>query len=327
MTLHHLVLIGLWIFPVFANAQSWGIQMRGGDPAMHIVCDGELVAKYHHKGVSKPYFYPIIGPTGEPVTRGFPMDPQPDEQTDHVHHRSMWFGHRDVNGFDFWSEQPEGEAANPKIGKIVHTALGSIRAGSNPLEITARNDWLAGEGNLICQDERTYRFAKTAEGFLTIDWDITIKATQGDVTFGDVKDGGMGLRVIPTLRLKPVNADQKATGNILNSEGVAGKEAWGKRAAWIDYFGTERKGNPIGIAIFNHPENLRHPTWWHARDYGLVAANPFGIQSFEKTEEPEGRYTIPEGGSLRLRYRFLVHPDTPDKAGVAKAYTAYVKED
>ncbi len=300
--------------------------MRGGDPTMQVVCDGEVVAKYHYKNVSRPFFYPIIGPTGEPVTRGFPMDPQPDEQTDHVHHKSMWFGHRDVNGYDFWSEQPAEGPENPKIGKVVHSALGSMRAGSNPLMFTCRNDWVLGDGTVICRDERTYHFAKTPEGFLTIDWDITIKASEGEVTFGDVKDGGMALRMIPTLRLKPVDPEKAATGQAVNSEGVTGGEVWGKRAAWIDYFGPDRKGNPIGIAVFNHPENLRHPTWWHARDYGLVSANPFGIQQFEKTAEPEGNYTIPAGESLRLRYRFFIHRDTPEQAGVAKAYIDYTKE-
>ena len=66
-------------------------------------------------------------------------------------------------------------------------------------------------------------------------------------------------------------------------------------------------GKTIGMAIFDHPSNPRHPTWWHARYYGLVAANPFGIHDFEKQPDGTGDLTIPAGKSVTFRYRFLFH--------------------
>jgi len=317
MKLHGLGLaLGIWAVSLWTAAgQNWGIVKTGGDPAMQIMCDGELVSKYHTQDVAKPYFYPLIGPGGTGITRGAPMDPQPDEATDHPHHRSLWFGHGAVNGVDFWHE---GDGR----GTIVHTALGSMKMGSGQLTFTTRNDWMKPDKTTrVCQDERTYRFSKTPEGALAVDFDILIKASDGDVTFGDTKEGSMALRLIPTLQTKgPV-----AKGKIVNSEGLTDNAAWGKRAPWCDAFGPDREGKTVGVALFSHPENPRHPAAWHVRDYGLFAANPFGSQQYDKAG-PSGDFTVKNGETLRLRFRVFLHLDDAEKAGVAKAYAAYVKE-
>jgi hypothetical protein len=298
---------------------------------MQILCDGVLVTKYHYEDVPRPFFYPVIGPSGEHLTRGYPMDFHEGEARDHYHHRSMWFGHRGVNGVDFWSEAqtwPEGKMPpETKLGKMVHKGFSSMKMGMNPAQFTVRNDWVGPDGEKICEDVRTFTFTRTPSGEVCIDWDVTLKATAGPVTFADDKDGTMAIRVIPGLQL--VSADDKSKsggGHILTSAGVKDHEAWGKRADWIDYFGADRRGNPVGVAVFDHPENLRHPTWWHARDYGLLGANPFGVRHFEKKEKAEGEFSITEGGALRLRYRFFLHKGTPEQAGVAQAYADYAQQ-
>ena len=302
-----------------ALAQNWAMQKSGRDPAMAILCDGQLVTKYHYQDVPRPFFYPIIGPTGEEMTRGYPMNPHEDEQTDHVHHRSLWFGHGDVNGVDFWHETPKGKEETRPHGKIVHTAFSGMKAGSGPMEVRSRNDWVTNQGVKLCEDARVYRFSKTADGQIAIDFDLTLKATAGEVKFGDTKEGTMAMRVLPTMR-------QDSTGHILNGEGVSGKEAWGKRAAWCDFYGPDRKGNVVGIAIFNHPQNAGHPTYWHARDYGLFAANPFGKRAFVGKDSEEGGHTLAAGAELRLRYRILLHQGEAMDAGLEKAYRTYVSE-
>jgi hypothetical protein len=317
--------------PGLARAQSWSIVKEDNDAAMQILCDGVLVTKYHYEGVPRPYFYPVIGPTGEPITRGYPMDPHDDEAKDHYHHRSMWFGHKGVNGIDFWAEEQTWEPGKmppgTKLGKVVHNGFSSMKMGTNPAQFTVRNDWIGPDGVKVCEDARTYTFAKTPGGAILIDWDITIKATQGPVTFSDDKDGSMALRVIPGLQPASVTDKSKpGAGHILSSEGIKDKDAWGKRANWVDYYGVDRKGNATGVAIFDHPENLRHPTWWHARDYGLFCANPFGIHDFEKKDKPEGEYSLTSGGSLRLRYRFYLHKGSAEEAGLPAAYAEYVGE-
>ncbi|MFT5465621.1 MAG: hypothetical protein ACI8UO_000716 [Verrucomicrobiales bacterium] len=303
-------------------AQGWSMTKQGGDPTMAILCDGQLVTKYHYQDVPKPFFYPIIGPSGEEMTRGYPMNPHDDEQTDHIHHRSLWFAHGDVNGVDFWHETPPGKKETRPHGKIVHTAFSGMKAGTGPMEIRCRNDWTANDGKKICEDSRVYRFTKTAEGFFAIDFEITLKATAGEVKFGDTKEGTMALRVLPTMRLE----GEHAKGGIVNSEGDSGKAAWGKRAPWCDFFGPDRAGNAVGAAMFNHPENLNHPTYWHARGYGLFAANPFGKRGFEGKDAEEGGHTIKADEEVTLRYRILLHRGKPDEAGVAKAYRSYVSE-
>ena len=101
-------------------------------------------------------------------------------------------------------------------------------------------------------------------------------------------------------------------------------DAWGKRADWCDYF-APYNGKTYGVAIFDHPQNLRHPTWWMARDYGLFAANPFGQHDYENLKDQPhiGDYTIPAGGSLTMRYRFYFHEGDPEAAQVAARYADY----
>jgi hypothetical protein len=322
------VLLLSWVSVPSVSAQNWSIVKDEKDPAMQILCDGMLVTKYHCENVPRPFFYPVIGPGGEHLTRGYPMEWHEGEAKDHYHHRSMWFGHKGVNGVDFWSEEqtwPAGKKpAGTKLGKIVHTGFGSMKMGTNPAQFTVRNDWVGPDGVKICEDARTFTFTKTPAGEFFVDWDITLKAGAAPVRFEDDKDGTMALRVVPGLQL--VSADdktKKSGGSILTSQGIKDQDAWGKRAPWVDYFGTDRKGQAVGVAIFDHPNNLRHPTWWHARDYGLFCANPFGISHFEKKEKPEGEFVIAPGDSLRLRYRFFLHKGSPEQAGVAAAYAAY----
>lgn len=134
----------------------------------------------------------------------------------------------------------------------------------------------------------------------------------------------MGIRTNPNLRLKatPKNGNHTAGGHSINSEGVKDREMWGKRAAWVDYWG-DIDGQLTGVAIFDHPQNPRHPTWWHARDYGLVAANPFGVNHFENKPDGTGDMTLKSGEEMTFRYRFLFHPGDAKSAKIAEAYQAY----
>ena len=131
----------------------------------------------------------------------------------------------------------------------------------------------------------------------------------------------MALRLAPTMRLK----GKVAQGHIVNSEGVHDGQTWGKRAKWVDYYGPV-EGHEIGVAIFDHPTNPRHPTWWHVRDYGLFAANPFGIHDFEKKEKGAGDLIVPEGESITFKYRFYIHEGNEQEGGVAEAYERYTRE-
>jgi len=295
---------------VIGNGGS-GWSVSRGEHGLDIHWKGKLVTTYRTDDGPKPYFYPVVGPTGETLTRGFPMDPQPDESKDHRHHRSLWFGHRDVNGIDFWSEprpSPKPRDPDPGRGRIRHAGTRGIEVGPEGVTLRVENAWEDHQQRTVCEDRRTYRIARRSDGAVILDWDITISATAGDCTFGDNKDGTMAVRVIPGLRLKVgKERNQPGTGHILTSKGRKDEEAWGSRAKWVDYSGKDRSGHDVGVALFDHPENLRHPTWWHARNYGLCAANPFGVSYFEKKERGTGDFVLAAGESLRLRYRVLLH--------------------
>ncbi len=151
-----------------------------------------------------------------------------------------------------------------------------------------------------------------------MDFEITIHASEGKVVMGDTKEGSMAIRLAPTMRLKGT----VGKGHILNSEGLRDGETWGKRAAWCDYYGPV-KGQVVGVAIFDHPQNPKHPTWWHVRDYGLFAANPFGVHNFENKPKGVGDITIPAGESLTFKYRFYFHKGDTKRAKVAEYYHEY----
>jgi hypothetical protein len=313
------------ISPCLAQtAKSEGrVQITKLADRVRVEINGQLFTEYHYKGAPKPYCYPVIGPTGAGMTRDWPIKDTPGEQHDHPHHRGFWFGHGVVNSSDLWTD------SNPKTGKIVHNDFIEIKSGTKSGEFKARNNWLDAAGKTLCTDEQTMRFYHPGGApERMFDFDITIHASNGDVLLGDTKEGMLAFRIAETMRLtkmtpkgeKPIPGD----GHIVNSEGVRDAGAWGKRAAWVDYSGPVNS-NIVGIAIFDHPSNLRHPTWWHARDYGLLAANPFGRHDFEGAPEGAGNYTIPAGKSLTLRYRIYLHEGDEKQGKVAERYKEYVQ--
>ncbi len=162
------------------------ITAERSDQGVVVKIDGRLFAEYRTRSGTKPILWPIIGPTGKPMTRDFPMSDQTGEATDHPHHRSMWFSHGDVNGINFWLEQGE-------VGTIKHVEFTKI-AGGKTAVISTGNDWLSPNGKKVCEDRRTLHF-DTDGNARWIDFDIDIKASEGPLRFGDTKEGTFGVRV------------------------------------------------------------------------------------------------------------------------------------
>lgn len=319
----------LALLSTFALASAACAQVTLTEKPDHIrvEIDGQLFTEYHFTGARRPYIYPIIGPTGAGMTRDWPLkEGTPGEESDHIHHKGLWFGHRHVNGAGFWEDSAK---AGTKLGQIIHEKFLEVKGGADQGSIRTRNKWALDEGGeIICHDERTVRIHRVKDGRL-LDFDITIYAAEKDVVFGDDKDGAMAIRVAETMRVEKHKAkgEKKAPpgeGHILNSEGHKDGDAWGKRAKWCDYFGPVQ-GRTVGVAIFDHPSNPRHPTWWHVRTYGLFAANAFGQAQFEKLPDKQaGAYTIPAGKNATFRYRFYFHEGDPERAKVAARYSDYI---
>jgi hypothetical protein len=262
----------------------------------------------------KPILWPVIGPTGQEMTRAWPMrKDNPDEKTDHVHQRSFWFTHGEVNGIDFWAET----AAKERQGSIKHRELVKAEGGPNS-SIVTRNEWLGPDGGKILSDLRTLRFGADGET-RWIDFDITLTAEADEVHFGDTKEGSFGLRIAESMR-----TDRKPAGKIITSEGLEDDKAWGKPASWVDYHGPVGEKH-LGIAILNHPQSFRYPTGWHVRTYGLFAANPFGAGDFGG-QKVETSHTMKKGETLTLRYRVIFHQGDEKAGKIAEAFAKYAKE-
>jgi Family of unknown function (DUF6807) len=275
---------------------------------------------YFDSSVAKPYLSPLRSAYGTIVTRGFPMTSDiAGEDHDEPHQRAMYFAHGDINGFDFWGEAAFSKWSDHSVstfGRTVFRTLNDVQGGAGENRLQATFDLVAPTGT-IAEEIQTYRF-EGGEQSRIIDCEFAIRATHGPIVMGDTKEGTFAIRVVKALDSPP--------GHMVNASGASGEKAiWGKRSNWVDYYGRVA-GEDVGLAIFDHPDNLRAPTYWHARAYGLLAANPFGLKQFTGDRRQDGRYAIPAGGSLIFRYRVFIHQGDPLQAQVAEAYRRFAAE-
>lgn len=296
------------------NRHSQGVTITPTPEGLRVSIRGELFTEYRYQGLSRPVLYPLLGPGQVPLTRHWPFENVPGEEHDHPHHRSVWFAHGDLNGHDFWSE-------TPRAGKTVHQKFLQVRSGRNMGIIQSSNLLVSAGNQVIASDQRTLRFYNLPKGRM-FDYEVTVFASHGDLVFGDTKEGTMALRVAESMRL--TRNKKPGGGHIVLSTGLRDHATWGKRADWCDYYGPV-EGKTIGIAIFDHPANPRHPTWWHVRDYGLFAANPFGVHYFEKKPPGTGKLVVPAGQSLTFRYRIYIHEGDEKQGRVAEHYRDYAR--
>lgn len=287
---------------------------------VRIEIGGRHFSDYIHAGWPKPCLYPILDADGTAYTRDFPFRNNPAEVPDHDWHRGVWFAHGAVNGHDLWRELPEKKTGRIRLERIMET-----RDGATGL-LRTRSLWETADGKPLLTDETTLHVSR--DGALTrVDYEVRLLATHGAVTLGDTEEGTMAVRVNEAIRVTHGKGATKrpGSGRLVNANGDSGIPAWGKRAAWASYSGPLPDGRVIGVALLEHPGNFRHPTWWHARDYGLLSANPFGRHDFEKLkDQPKaGDHVIPAGGELTLRYRLIFHRGDEKTARLAEEFKAY----
>jgi hypothetical protein len=300
---------------IAAASSAKGVQIQQLNDRLRIEINGQLFTEYHFKDVPRPFYYPVLGPGELAMTRNWPMVTTPDEEHDHPHHRSLWFAHGAVNGHDFWSEEK-------KFGRTVHERFTKIKSGKSEGLIRSKDRWVAADGTVVCTDDRVLRIYNPKDKEERVfDFEVTLHASHGPITLGDTKEGTMAIRLAETMRLK----GKVGHGHIVLSNGLRDGETWGKRAEWCDYYGPV-DGKVVGVAIFDNPKNPRYPTWWHVRDYGLFAANPFGRHDFENLpDKTAGDLVIPAGKSVTFKYRFYLHEGDDQQAQVAQHYREYIK--
>ena len=220
-------------------------------------------------------------------------------------------GHDGINGVDFWREKAPEETARlkPRSPPETDEAAGTLR-----VELDLKTP--AGESLGALRQQFT--FSASGENAV-IDVDVAIKADRGRaLMLSDTEEAFVGFRFDDAFK-------QENGASLTNADGLSGTEnIWGKQAAWVDY-STALGGGKFGVAMFDHPGNPRHPSYWHARGYGLCTANAFGIRNFTGDESKDGQMEIAEGAELRFRYRFVIHPGDAEEAAVKELYAAYRK--
>ncbi|HID11195.1 MAG TPA: hypothetical protein EYP17_07830 [Candidatus Latescibacteria bacterium] len=289
---------------------SEGVQLVQREGQVEVVVLGQAFTTYHcGPEWVRPFLYPLIGPYGLSMTRRLARSE--DKDMDHHHHRSFWVAHGDVNGVDNWSEM-EGH------GRTLHREFLRLDGGPVFGRIVAVGDWVSVEGRKVLEEVRDLRIYALPDRCRLVDMDVELKAAEGDATFGDTKEGG-----IASLRVQP-SMEVRNGGRIENSYGAIGeKEAWGKRASWCDYSGPV-EGRWVGMALMDHPEGFRYPTYWHVRDYGLMTANPFGLSHFYNDPNRRGDHILRAGESIKFRYRLYVHVGDAREGQVAEKYHDFV---
>jgi hypothetical protein len=292
------------------------------DQKVDVMIGGKLFTSYcYSDSLKKQILYPILTEAGKPITRGWPIKPRQDEHTDHPHQRGMWLNYGDVNGYDFWgnSYQIPPEVRKVHDGKIKHIKIEQLSSGAGEGSLVTDESWVSPFGNQLLSEKTTYHFIADGSTHI-IDRITTLTATDSAVTFKDTKEGMFGIRYNEHLKMPskkpetfkdamgnsttvtPESGD--VTGNYISSEGVTGDSVWSTRARWMNLYGNI-DGEKVSLVICDHPKNFDYPTYWHARGYGLFAANPFGAHDFT-----DGKltidFTLPKGQSLTFRYRVIL---------------------
>ena len=314
------------LFALFQSAARAGQESvkltRRGDRVDVLIAGKPFTSYYFGADSPKPYMHPLRSAQGTIVTRGWPMVKDiPGETHDHPHHRAMFFTHGDINGIDFWGEGTATTAQQTAKGKVytsedlpkgrtAFVKLDEMKSTGTSGSIRAEFNLVGPDGKTIGGETQSYVIRGEAQERI-IDCEFTIQARDVALKMGDTKEGTFAIRVAKAL--------EEPTGRMLNSNGGVGeKEIWGKRADWVDY-SAEVSGESLGIAIFDNPANPKHPTYWHARGYGLFAVNPFGEHDYYNDPKRDGSITIKPGESLTFRYRVIIHHGNAAEAKVSDA--------
>ena len=295
-----------------------------------ITIDGQPFTSYiWPTSLKKPVLFPLVAPGGIDVTRGYPLAPRPGERTDHPHHAGMWFNYGNVNGFDFWNNSDAIKPENRnKMGTIHHLKIVSTKSGRDRGELIVESIWTTGENKDILKETTRYVFTRRQDARV-IDRITTLQALDR-VVFHDDKEGLLGIRVARWLESTnekggtftdangtPTKVEGAsgagATGVYLTSEGKKGDDAWGTRGRWCILTGST-ENHTVTIAILDHPKNPGYPTYWHARGYGLFAANPLGQKIFQ-LNGPAFDFTLEQNQTATFRYRVMLlsHAAQPEE--------------
>lgn len=288
-----------------------------------ITIDGQPFTSYiYPETLMKPVLYPLRTSKNTLITRGWPFDPRPGERVDHPHHVGLWFNYGDVNGLDFWNNSTAIPVEKKdEYGSIKHARVNKIESADDHGLLDVTKYWQKPDGTNILQEDTRYVFA--IEGNMrTIELTTKLTALKEKVSFNDNKEGLLGIRLARELEhpsnepVKFTDAsgnvtevtkldNSKTTGKYRSSEGIEGDNVWGTRGRWVNLNG-QIADEPISLVIIDHPNNVGFPTYWHARGYGLFAANPLGQKAMSDGKE-ELNFSLSAGKSVVFKYKILIN--------------------
>jgi hypothetical protein len=299
------------------------VSFKEANNKVEVEIDGRPLTTFHYEdNWLKPFLHAVRTPSGTIVTRGYPVEKIAGESSDHIWHHGIWYGHGDINGVDFWREftgNPQEDAKfKLPIGRFVMKGKPRLKASGDSGTLTVDLDLVRPDKTSLGTIREVFTFRRQGADNL-IDAEITISADRGTaLKLGDTEEGAFGLRFADEFK--------EDRGAILtNSDGLKGtSKIWGKQARWVDY-STTIKGEQLGVSIFDHPQNPKHPSYWHARGYGLCAVNPFGEHDFYNDKTRDGSVTMAAGRKLTFRYRVVVHAGTGEAAKIEKLFADFAK--
>lgn len=335
-----LAILGLLNHCVIAQ-KGFSLKSDEAKKKVSVLYNGRLLTAYcYFDSTEKPVLFPVKTLSGVTITRGYPVSPREGERTDHPHHLGIWLNYESVNGLDFWNNSTA--IAKEKLdhyGSIRHQKVLSSSGKGDRASLSTASQWVDHSGNVLLNEVTDFQFSVSGGDFI-IDRTSTLTGAT-DVEFKDVKDGMLAIRVSRALEMPskeagsfvdahgevtkvPAMDNSQVTGMYINREGVQGDSIWGKRSEWALLKGKEG-GKDVAIIIIDHPTNPGYPTYWHARGYGLFAANPLGQKVFSKGKE-ELDLKLKKGQKVSFKYRIVIHEGAVDAKQADVLMQAFTKK-
>lgn len=301
--------------------QTVKVVKAANEKKIDIFIGGKIFTTFlYPDSLEKPVLYPVHAANGTDVTRGFPLNPQPGDPNDHPHHIGIWFNFENLNGLDFWNNSFAIPADKKQLyGWIKTDRILQTTSGTKGI-LAYHANWTNQKNEVLLEETTRFEFSGTPQQRI-IDRVTTFKANT-KLLFTDAKDGMLGIRLAHALQM-PTDKDQKftddkgnvtvvkggsdniANGNYLSSEGKQGDDVWSTRGRWCKVYG-KMGSDSVSVAIIDHPSNINYPTFWHARGYGLFAANPLGEKIFTNGKSAKN-LSLQKGEYVSFRYRIVVH--------------------
>ena len=306
-----------------------------------IIGNKPFTSFFYPDTLEKPVLYPVYAANGTIVTRGFPLNPQLGEPTDHPHHIGTWLNFENVNGLDFWNNSFAIPADKKKSYGWIKTNHNVETKDGSTGSLTYHANWTNQQNQTLLEETTRFEFSGT-DRLRIIDRTTSFTAVTDTVNFHDAKDGFLGFRLaralqIPTIEDKKFTDDKGivtvvkgtkdsiANGNYITSEGKEGDAVWSTRGRWCKVYAKMGKDS-VSVVIIDHPKNPNYPTFWHARGYGLFAANPLGEKIFTNGKSAKN-LQLKKGETVVYRYRILVDNGnkTINAASINALADAYAK--